>query len=402
METLPAPARTARQQLAAHGWIARSADAFRHLPPPPAALWLGEAQPALACLEAAALEDGWTLEALPATTPKAFEARWLDAGDAGERAQLLHGIAPAADEDAAPFTWAHRALVRRGLVVRVAAGATALLRLQRRACHTVEAPLLVLQLQPGARCVLLESHAHQEARAVVQNLQVHVQLAQGATLRHLRHVAPAAADQVAHHVHARLAGGARYEQALLATGSAYHLQRNVFTLEGEDAQARAGGVLLAADTALEQQVNVRHGAARTRSATEVLALASGTARVVANAHTHIAAGCDDAQARQRLSGIPTGGQPRLVLRPHLEIHHDQVQAAHGATWGDLPEEALFHARQRGLAERSAKALILQGLARATLARVIDDGELPQEIALEAALAAAVARHLAGQGDTSHG
>jgi Fe-S cluster assembly protein SufD len=405
MQTLTPDARTARQQLAARGWIPPSVDPFRHLPPPPAPVWLGEAESSAAPVDAAALEDGWTLEALPGTTPGAFDARWLDAADAAERVQLLHGLA-APEDAAAPFTWAHRALLRRGLRVRVAAGANAWLRLQRRACHTVEAPLLVLELQPGARCVLLESHTRQDdrqdGRALVQNLQVHVQLAEGATLQHLRHVAPAAADQVAHHLHARLARGARYRQALLATGSAYHLQRNVFALDGEGAQASAAGVLLAAATALEQQVHARHCAARTGSAAEVLALASGAARVVANAYTHIGAGCDDAETRQRLSGIPTGGQPRLVLRPHLEIHHDQVQAAHGATWGALPEEALFHARQRGLDERSAKALILQGLARATLARVIDPGDPAQELALESSLAAAVARHLAAQGDTIDG
>ena len=80
-----------------------------------------------------------------------------------------------------------------------------------------------------------------------------------------------------------------------------------------------------------------------------------------------------------------------MLRPHLEIHHDQVQAAHGATWGALPEDALFHARQRGLDEAQARALIVAGLARAVLARAIDDAQLPAALRLEAALAAGLAR-----------
>ncbi len=79
--------------------------------------------------------------------------------------------------------------------------------------------------------------------------------------------------------------------------------------------------------------------------------------------------------RQRLSGIPLGGQPRLILRPHLEILHDNVQAAHGATWGALPADALFYARQRGLDEASARALITEGMARAVLERSLGDTEL---------------------------
>jgi Fe-S cluster assembly protein SufD len=75
---------------------------------------------------------------------------------------------------------------------------------------------------------------------------------------------------------------------------------------------------------------------------------------VANAYTRIAAGADDASVRQRLSGIALAGQPRMVLRPHLEILHDQVQAVHGATWGALPADALFYAGQRGLDEATAR------------------------------------------------
>jgi Fe-S cluster assembly protein SufD len=106
--------------------------------------------------------------------------------------------------------------------------------------------------------------------------------------------------------------------------------------------------------------------------------------------------------RQRLTGIPTGGQPRLVLRPHLEIHHDQVQAAHGATWGALPEDALFLACQRGLDERQARALIVEGMAAAVMARCFDgDDDLLQALALDTLVGAAVARHLAAGTEACH-
>jgi Fe-S cluster assembly protein SufD len=397
MDSVHADAIAARKHLAAHGWIARRAESFRHLPPPGAALWLGDSAGEHVLDEAGSPSDGWSLSVTPAGSAGAVEVRWLDAGDAGQRAELFAGLPAPDDDEAAPFAWAHRALVRQALRLRIAPSAAPVqLLVQRRACRAVEAPLLVIELLPGARAVLLESHANQGAQEVVQNLQVHLRLAQGARLQHLRHVVPAAGDRVAHQLAVRLARDAHYEQALLASGSAYHLQRHVLDLHEEGAHARCGSVLLAAGSALEQQVLARHGAARTRSAVELLALASGAAHVVGNAHTHIAAGCDHAEARQKLAGVPTGGQPRIVLRPHLEIHHDQVQAAHGATWGALPEEALFHARQRGLDERSAQALILEGLAQAVLTRAVDDGQLPEGWRLDAALAAAVARHLQGR------
>ena len=235
----------------------------------------------------------------------------------------------------------------------------------------------------------------------VQNLRVHVRLADGAALQHLRIVAPGAGDRVAHVVQARLGRNSTYRQGLIGVGSAYHLQRSELELHAPHAFAGTAATLFAAGSALEQQVQVSHAAAQTGSAVEALVLAEGKARAVVAAHTRIAPGSDDAAVRQKLAGIPTGGQPRLVLRPHLEIHHDQVQAAHGATWGALPEDALFYARQRGLDEQLARALIVEGMASAVLQRGFDDAALWSMLGLEERVGRAVRRHL-GVEETLHG
>ena len=402
MDSARADALAARSHLAAQGWIARKSESFRHLPPPPAALWLGEA--AEAACEAAPLEGGWKVHPVPQTPRAQVDARWLDAADPAQRQELMADLPLPGDDEAAPFAWAHRALVRQGLRLRVggsaAASGTAWLQLERRPSAAVEAPLLVVDVLPGARCVLVESHERGPAdcgHGVVQNLQVHIRLGEGASLQHLRVSLPGADDRIAHHVQVRLERDARYEQCLLAGGSRYHLQRGVLDLRGARASGGVAGVLLAGGNALEQQVRLLHGAAHTRSAADTLALGAGAAHVVGNAFSFIAAGCDEADTRQRLTGIPTSGQPTLVLRPHLEIHHDAVQAAHGATWGALPEEAIFHARQRGLDERAAQAMILQGMARALFARGVGDDSVLEAIGVDAMLARAVGRHLQAAG-----
>ena len=403
-----ADALAARSHLATHGWIPRNAEAFRHLPPPDAPLWLGDGVPG----PLAPAEGGWELDPLPAHA-ECLDAQWLDAADPAQRRELLRDLPPPGSDAAAPFAWAHRALVQQALrlVIRPAPHGGDMLVRVRRWRGAVEAPLLVVELLPGARCVLVENHGCDEDSAAgqtagagaVQNLQVHVHAGEGAALRHLRVAVPSGADHLAHHVHVRLQRDATYEQVLLAGGSSYHLQRTVLDLEEAGAVARTGSVLLAAATALDHQIVAHHGAAQTRSAIDVLALGSGAARVVANAHTTIAAGSDDAQTRQRLVGVPTAGQPKLVLRPHLEIHHDQVQAAHGATWGALPQEALFHARQRGLDEATAKAMIVEGMAAAVFARALTQADALGASGLEAVLSRAVAGHLAaGCKETRHG
>ncbi|WP_374564878.1 SufD family Fe-S cluster assembly protein [Ideonella sp.] len=420
MDLARADALAARHQLGVMGWIPRHSESFRHLPPPAADIWLGDAPPAVGCHAHPLAGAGWTLHPIGQSPQGRVDARWLDAGDALQRAELFAGLpmpagaGEAGGDDAAPFAWAHRALCRQGLRMRIGAtpGAgrgpsdTVWLQLRHQPRSAVEAPLLVIEVLAGVQAVLVETHDRQSLacqQPIVQNLQVHVLLGEGATLRHLRVAAPSPADRVAHHVHARLARGARYEQAVIALGSGYHLQRNVLGLQAEGAVARHAGLMLAAaDAVLEHQVRVSHTAARTTSSVEDLALASGAARLVANAHTRIAPAAAEAEVRQRLVGIPTGGQPKLVLRPHLEICHDQVQATHGATWGALPEDALFYARQRGLDERSARGLIVEGMAGALMQRCFSDSHLLQAVDIDTLLRAAVARHLAAGEGARHG
>lgn len=396
----------AREHLAKSGWITRKTEDFRHLPPPPAELWLGDdaaEQPGALPFELA----GWSLQTAGRTLHTHTTAQWLDAAAGPQRHELFAGLPlPEADGgDAAPFAWAHRALCRQGLRVRVdkteaapTPEESAWLALHYQPRAPIEAPLAVVEIGAGVRAVLVETHAHATPGTrdwqLVQNLQLHLRLGAGALLVHLRVVEPHDDDQVAHHVHVKLAQGAQYRQALIGEGSRYHLQRLVMDLEAPDASGTAGAVLTASGTALDFQSRVRHQARDTVSHVEALALARDRAQVVLNAHAHIAAHCSDANVHQRLSGIPLHGEPRLTLRPHLEILHDQVQATHGATWGALPEDALFYAQQRGIDSQVARGLIVRGMAGELLTTALGDDALTQMLDAPGRLTRAIRRLLA--------
>ena len=72
----------------------------------------------------------------------------------------------------------------------------------------------------------------------------------------------------------------------------------------------------------------------------------------------------------------------------LEIHADEVQAAHGAAVGQLDATSMFYLRSRGIPEAQARALLTAAFCRETLS-VIDDMALRD--ALTARLDAALAR-----------
>ena len=49
----------------------------------------------------------------------------------------------------------------------------------------------------------------------------------------------------------------------------------------------------------------------------------------------------------------------MHTRPQLEIYNDDVKCSHGATTGQLDDEALFYMRTRGIPEREARVMLMQ-------------------------------------------
>lgn len=67
-------------------------------------------------------------------------------------------------------------------------------------------------------------------------------------------------------------------------------------------------------------------------------------------------------AYQSNKSIVLTDEAQIYTKPELEIYADDVQCSHGATTGQLDEEAIFYLRSRGLSERRARILMLRAFA----------------------------------------
>jgi Fe-S cluster assembly protein SufD len=64
------------------------------------------------------------------------------------------------------------------------------------------------------------------------------------------------------------------------------------------------------------------------------------------------------EAVQTNKNICMTKEARMQTKPQLEIYADDVKCSHGATVGQLDEEALFYLRSRGISEHEAKMLLM--------------------------------------------
>lgn len=92
-------------------------------------------------------------------------------------------------------------------------------------------------------------------------------------------------------------------------------------------------------------------------------------------------------AQQVNRNLLLGRRAAVDTKPELEILADNVKCSHGATIGDLDEEALFYLRARGIPETEARRLLIEAFAADAL-----DGM--SDAALRAHLAVHLGRWLA--------
>jgi Fe-S cluster assembly protein SufD len=74
-------------------------------------------------------------------------------------------------------------------------------------------------------------------------------------------------------------------------------------------------------------------------------------------------------AKQTNRNLLLSDEAQIDTKPQLEIHADDVKCTHGATIGQIDEDAIFYLRSRGIAEASARTMLLSAFARESLGRV---------------------------------
>jgi Fe-S cluster assembly protein SufD len=74
-------------------------------------------------------------------------------------------------------------------------------------------------------------------------------------------------------------------------------------------------------------------------------------------------------AYQRNSSILMSGEAKMNSKPQLEIYADDVKCSHGATVGQIDEDALFYLRSRGISERDARLMLMFAFTREILDQI---------------------------------
>lgn len=231
-----------------------------------------------------------------------------------------------------------------------------------------------IRLETGAMAVVVECYTGATAANYWCNPVTEIELEAGARLTHIRLIEEGAAATHTGLTAVRLADESRYALLDLSLSGRVCRHELHLTLTGAGAVCRLDGLFLADGRRVsDHHLRLTHAVPGTASRTTYRGVAAGRGRGIFDARVLIRPGADGTDARQDSRNLLLTPHAEIDAKPQLEIYADQVQASHGATVGQLSEDALFYLRARGIGRVEARRLLLTAFAGEALGLVTEAG-----------------------------
>ena len=126
---------------------------------------------------------------------------------------------------------------------------------------------------------------------------------------------------------------------------------------GEGAEVSLKGLYLCGgDERVNFRILMHHRAGGCVSHQLFNGIAGGSSRVTFDGRIIVAPDAQKTEAYQENHNIVLSDQAHVETTPQLEIYADDVKCSHGATIGQLDEDAQFYMRSRGIPEQEARTL----------------------------------------------
>jgi len=163
---------------------------------------------------------------------------------------------------------------------------------------------------------------------------------------------------------------ADYRFIALDQGGRLHRHDLMVHLDAEDARGEIDGVaLIDSQQHVDFHTSIDHAVGPTHSRELFRMLADGSGVGVFNGRIHIHRGADHSHSDLNTANLLLSDSARINTKPELEIYAEEVTASHGATIGQLEDDALFYLRSRGVPASEAASLLKVGFASEPLNNV---------------------------------
>jgi Fe-S cluster assembly protein SufD len=278
-------------------------------------------------------------------------------------------------EDLGGFTALNTAYIEDGLYLEVDAG-----------CR-VERPidLVFVCTEPGGQLVqprnllvtgegssvhIIERYISVAGRSHLTNAVTELSAGKASVVEHTR--LQQEAEQAFHvaGLFIRIGGGAHVVSNNVALGSMIARTNLHVELREEGASCDLNGVYLGSGRQhIDNFTQVDHAAPDCRSDEYYKGVLDDRARAVFHGRVIVREGAQLTDAQQQNRNLLLSDDAEVNTKPQLEIYADDVKCSHGATIGQLDDNAMFYLRTRGIDEITARGLLTYAFAADVINRI---------------------------------
>jgi len=292
-----------------------------------------------------------------------------------------------ASPDAQPFVALNQAVFADGALVVVRKEMEAdrpvhlLFVTDATAARTASHARVLVVAERHSKVTVIESHVAIGGASYLTNAVTEVDVADGATVHHLK--VQRESERAFHlaHVEARQGRDSHFVSFSFAAGAKLS-RANVYTLlGGEGCGVTLNGLYaVGGDQHCDHQTRIEHREPNCYSRQLYKGVLDGQAHGVFNGKVYVHPAAQKTDGKQTNNTLLLSDEARIDTKPQLEIFADDVKCTHGATVGRLDQTALFYMQSRGVGTEAARKLLTYAFA----ADVLETIELePVKHALEA-------------------
>ena len=230
-----------------------------------------------------------------------------------------------------------------------------------------------IEIAPGCDAEIIEYHSSAGTDDHYSNSVIALQVDQGAHVGYVRIQERRIGHVQTGRLSAALGADARLNMASYDLGGGLIRNDLDVVLAGEGAECELRGLFLGSGSRLvDNHTAVDHAVPHCSSRELYKGILGGRSKGVFRGRVVVRPDAQKTDAFQSNPNLLLGDGAEIDTKPQLEIYADDVKCSHGATVGQLEEDALFYLRSRGIGLEDARALMIRAFAN----EIIDQLPIP--------------------------
>ncbi|MBT4531100.1 MAG: Fe-S cluster assembly protein SufD [Phycisphaerae bacterium] len=144
-------------------------------------------------------------------------------------------------------------------------------------------------------------------------------------------------------------------------------------LDGEHCESNFDGMyMLGKDQLVDNHLRVEHNESNCDSREFYKGVLDENAKSVFTGRIYVKEDAQQTDAKQTNQNILLSDDAQATSRPQLEIYADDVACTHGATTGEIDDEAMLYLQTRGIPADAARTLLIYAFLNESLDELADD------------------------------